>query len=150
MSDIADYYDLSRIRPEVQAKLRQAAKLLGISRRTLLKLASLAPAAKLVGIQMAHAEDREFRHALTLFKDIKYPPDFTHFDYVKPDAPKGGKISLIGPVPIDTELVSSVCGGMLLFSWYRLIASAALLPSRLIRSLRAQAGQGSIVWTALL
>src|SRR5262245_53320719 len=39
---------------------------------------------------------------------------------------------------------------MLLFSWYRLMASAALLPSILIRSLRAQEGQGLIVWTALL
>jgi microcin C transport system substrate-binding protein len=63
-----------------------------ISRRTLLKLAALAPAAKLVGIQMAHAEDRDFRHALTLFKDIKYPADFKHFDYVNPDAPKGGRV----------------------------------------------------------
>ena len=52
-----------------------------INRRTLVKLAALAPAARLVGIQMAHAEDREFHHALTLFKDIKYPADFQHFDY---------------------------------------------------------------------
>ena len=58
-----------------------------ISRRTLLKLASFAPAAKLVGIQMAHAEDRDFRHALTLFEDIKYPAGFKHFDYVNPAAP---------------------------------------------------------------
>ncbi|MCX7350015.1 MAG: extracellular solute-binding protein, partial [Alphaproteobacteria bacterium] len=63
-----------------------------INRRTLLKLATLAPAAKLVGIQMAHAEDREFRHALTLFQDIKYPADFKHFDYVNPAAPKGGRV----------------------------------------------------------
>ena len=63
-----------------------------IDRRTLLKLATLAPAAKLVGIQMAHAEDREFRHALTLFQDIKYPADFKHFDYVNPAAPKGGRV----------------------------------------------------------
>lgn len=63
-----------------------------ISRRTLLKLASLAPAAKLVGIQLAHAEDRTFRHALTLFQDIKYPDGFKHFDYVNPAAPKGGRV----------------------------------------------------------
>ncbi len=63
-----------------------------LNRRTLLKLASLAPAAKIVGIQVAHAQDREFRHALTLFKDIKYPPDFKRFDYVNPDAPKGGRV----------------------------------------------------------
>ena len=63
-----------------------------VNRRTLLKLASLVPAARIVGIQLAHAEDREFRHALTLFKDIKYPPDFAHFDYVNPAAPKGGRV----------------------------------------------------------
>jgi len=63
-----------------------------ISRRTLMKLAALAPAAKLAGIQLAHAEDRAFQHALTLFEDIKYPADFKHFDYVNPAAPKGGRV----------------------------------------------------------
>ena len=63
-----------------------------LNRRSLLKLAGLVPAAKLVGIQIAHAEDRQFRHALTLFDDIKYGPDFKHFDYVNPEAPKGGKV----------------------------------------------------------
>ena len=63
-----------------------------ISRRTLLKLAGLAPAAKIVGIQIAHAEDRQFHHALTLFNDVKYPAEFKRFDYVNPDAPKGGRV----------------------------------------------------------
>jgi microcin C transport system substrate-binding protein len=63
-----------------------------INRRTLLKLAGLAPAAKIVGLQLAHAEDREFRHALTLFQDVKYPRDFKHFNYVNPAAPKGGRV----------------------------------------------------------
>lgn len=63
-----------------------------LNRRNLLKIAGLAPAAKLVGIQIAHAEDREFRHALTLFDDVKYGPDFKHFDYVNPAAPKGGRV----------------------------------------------------------
>ena len=31
-----------------------------------------------------------WRHGLSLFGDIKYPADFKHFDYVNPDAPKGG------------------------------------------------------------
>jgi microcin C transport system substrate-binding protein len=44
----------------------------------------------------------EPRHGLSVFGDLKYPPDFKHFDYVNPDAPKGGKLSLIGPVPGDT------------------------------------------------
>jgi microcin C transport system substrate-binding protein len=63
-----------------------------LNRRTLLKLAGLAPAAHLVGVQVAEADDRDFRHALTLFADIKYPAGFAHFDYVNPDAPKAGRV----------------------------------------------------------
>jgi microcin C transport system substrate-binding protein len=29
-------------------------------------------------------------HGLSIFDDLKYPTDFAHFDYVNPDAPKGG------------------------------------------------------------
>jgi len=32
-------------------------------------------------------------HGLSVFGDLKYGPDFKHFDYVNPDAPKGGEIS---------------------------------------------------------
>jgi len=32
------------------------------------------------------------KHGLTIFGDLKYPSDFTHFEYVNPDAPKGGEI----------------------------------------------------------
>jgi len=63
-----------------------------MNRRSLLKLASLVPAAKIFGIQIAQAEDRQFRHALTLFQDVKYPPDFKHFSYVNPNAPKAGRV----------------------------------------------------------
>jgi microcin C transport system substrate-binding protein len=35
------------------------------------------------------------RHALSLFGDIKYPPDFKRFDYANPDAPKGGVARMI-------------------------------------------------------
>jgi microcin C transport system substrate-binding protein len=31
-----------------------------------------------------------WRHGLSLFGDVKYPPGFPHFDYVNPRAPKGG------------------------------------------------------------
>jgi microcin C transport system substrate-binding protein len=31
-----------------------------------------------------------WRHAVSTFGDVKYPIDFKHFDYVNPDAPKGG------------------------------------------------------------
>jgi microcin C transport system substrate-binding protein len=36
------------------------------------------------------AGDPIWRHGLSLFGDIKYPADFKRFDYVNPDAPKGG------------------------------------------------------------
>jgi len=32
------------------------------------------------------------QHGLSLFGDLKYPAGFKHFDYVNPDAPKGGSI----------------------------------------------------------
>jgi len=33
-------------------------------------------------------------HGYSFYGDLKYPEDFPHFDYVNPDAPKGGEISL--------------------------------------------------------
>lgn len=32
-------------------------------------------------------------HGVSTFGDLKYGPDFAHFDYVNPDAPKGGDMS---------------------------------------------------------
>ncbi|MFN4141819.1 extracellular solute-binding protein [Aestuariivirga sp.] len=95
-----------------------------MNRRTLLKLAGLAPAAKIVGVQVAEAQDREFRHALTLFNDVKYPPDFKHFDYVNPNAPKGGRVrfGLVGsfdnlnPYTFKGEAGSAVVNDALLVS----------------------------------
>src|SRR5262245_12295955 len=40
-------------------------------------------------------QDNE-RHGISAFGDLKYPPDFKHFDYVNPTAPKGGMFSHIG------------------------------------------------------
>lgn len=34
----------------------------------------------------------ELKHGIAFFHDLKYAPDFTHFDYVDPDAPKGGTL----------------------------------------------------------
>lgn len=44
----------------------------------------------------------EARHGLSVFGELGYPADFAHFGYVNPHAPKGGRLSLIGPVPRDT------------------------------------------------
>lgn len=43
-----------------------------------------------------------WRHGLALHYDLKYPPDFTHFDYVNPDAPKGGELRLAGIGTFDS------------------------------------------------
>ena len=42
----------------------------------------------------AAAEDGTKHHALSLIGEPKYPADFTHFDFVNPDAPKGGVVRL--------------------------------------------------------
>ena len=74
---------------------------LAISRRHLLQsgaFAAIAPSlgmatgASLIGEARAQpaAGEPAWRHALSLFGDIKYPADFKRFDYVNPDAPKGG------------------------------------------------------------
>jgi microcin C transport system substrate-binding protein len=36
-------------------------------------------------------------HAYAQFGDIKYPEGFAHWDYVNPDAPKGGEIRMVPP-----------------------------------------------------
>ncbi len=33
-------------------------------------------------------------HAISMYGDLKYGPDFTHFDYANPDAPKGGRVKM--------------------------------------------------------
>ena len=36
-------------------------------------------------------------HAFSLYDTPKYPPQFTHFDYLNPEAPKGGELYLANP-----------------------------------------------------
>jgi microcin C transport system substrate-binding protein len=45
----------------------------------------------------ARAADEIETHGISAFGDLKYPADFRHFDYVNPNAPKGGVFSQIGP-----------------------------------------------------
>jgi hypothetical protein len=67
----------------------------GLDRRAVLALGGAALAAPLLsGGPVAGGEGRE-RHGLSIFGDLKYPPDFRHFDYVNPAAPKGGTMSYV-------------------------------------------------------
>ena len=36
------------------------------------------------------ADEPRYEHGISFFHELKYPADFTHFDYINPDAPKGG------------------------------------------------------------
>ncbi|MGU3496431.1 extracellular solute-binding protein [Xanthobacteraceae bacterium A53D] len=85
----------------------------GFHRRDVLRLAATGGAALLLpGAAGAQATDPATvtprvpppavpegveRHGLSSFGDLLYPADFTHFAYVNPDAPKGGRFSQIGP-----------------------------------------------------
>src|SRR4029453_9776438 len=44
--------------------------------------------------QSGGSDAKGWRHALSLFDDIRYPPGFKHFEYVNPNAPKGGVVRL--------------------------------------------------------
>jgi microcin C transport system substrate-binding protein len=49
----------------------------------------------LVGVMaaaVAAAASGAGRHGLAMHGDLRYPADFSHFDYVNPDAPRGGEI----------------------------------------------------------
>jgi microcin C transport system substrate-binding protein len=41
-------------------------------------------------------------HAYSLWGDIKYPANFSHFDYVNPQAPKGGELVAVSNLRVST------------------------------------------------
>lgn len=64
------------------------------TRRQTLKIIGLGTAAALMPFSLAKAVGQR-RHGLSAFGDLKYPEGFEAFDYVRPDAPKGGRMSLV-------------------------------------------------------
>jgi microcin C transport system substrate-binding protein len=101
---------------------------LAITRRQLLQSsasAALAPALTatlgVTAIGPANAQSAAepasepvWRHALSLFGEVKYPADFKRFDYVNPDAPKGGVARMISIGTFDNFniVVSGVKGSL--------------------------------------
>jgi microcin C transport system substrate-binding protein len=67
-----------------------------VNRRSVLKSALLAIAARRlplpswIGAARAETSDKNWRHGLSLYGDLKYPPGFKQFEYVNGHAPKGG------------------------------------------------------------
>lgn len=49
-----------------------------------------------------HAEDAVPAHGLAMHGDLKYGPDFEHFDYVNPNAPKGGSLVMSATGSFDS------------------------------------------------
>ena len=73
-----------------------------LTRRSILRTGTLAAVSPLFGqspwpATPARAQNSEpqWRHGLSLFGDLKYPPGFRHFDYVNPQAPKGGGVRFV-------------------------------------------------------
>jgi microcin C transport system substrate-binding protein len=60
------------------------------------------------------AQEAEWRHGLSLFGELKYPAGFKHFDYVNPNAPKGGIVrqSTFGTFDSFNYVVSGVKGNV--------------------------------------
>ncbi len=72
----------------------------GIAMLTGLMLAGLVPA---TGTTSATAsESPAWRHGISLFDSVKYPADFKHFDYVNPQAPKGGTVRQVAIGTFDS------------------------------------------------
>jgi microcin C transport system substrate-binding protein len=66
-------------------------------RRALVLAGGVAVAAAHRGVFSAAADGEIESHGLSAFGDLTYEPDFPHFRYVEPNAPKGGTFSQIGP-----------------------------------------------------
>jgi len=92
-----------------------------LSRRSVLRVTAATVAAPALGILgaaspigRASGETQIWRHALSLFGDIKYPEGFKHFDYVNPNAPQGGTLrqSALGTFDNFNTVVSGVKGSI--------------------------------------
>lgn len=71
----------------------------GVTRAPLLLFLLLILTAA-IGPADARANDKR-RHAISLVRPPELPPDFKHFPYADPDAPKGGKLRLGYPDSFD-------------------------------------------------
>ncbi|WP_321868412.1 extracellular solute-binding protein [Burkholderia ubonensis] len=66
------------------------------ARSGVVRVAGRAAAALLMQAVLA-ASAAHAAHAIAQYGEPKYPPGFAHFDYVNPDAPKGGTLVLANP-----------------------------------------------------
>jgi microcin C transport system substrate-binding protein len=96
---------------------------LRLTRRSVVRagaLAALSPILDRLGLPLigtflgtpALAQERDWRHGLSLFDELKYPAGFKHFDYVNPKAPKGGTVRMnaFGTFDNFNEVVAGLKG----------------------------------------
>nr|CAD6427972.1 ABC transporter substrate-binding protein [Rhizobium sp. Q54] len=69
-----------------------------LARRLAVFLLSLS----LAGPALAQEAQQEWRHGIATVGDLKYPEGFPRFDYVNPEAPKGGQLRLAVEGSFDT------------------------------------------------
>jgi microcin C transport system substrate-binding protein len=77
-----------------QDRIPPVIKLPDVTRRATLLLGAAGLTASLS--RRARTEEDAERHGMSAFGDLKYPADFKRFDYVDPNAPKGGVFSHVG------------------------------------------------------
>jgi microcin C transport system substrate-binding protein len=73
-----------------------------MNRRTHRASTTAIAAILLIGLATPHAASDGPRHGLSAFGDLQYPADFKHFRWVNPDAPKGGRLAMIGTAALNT------------------------------------------------
>jgi microcin C transport system substrate-binding protein len=92
---------------------------LRLTRRSILRTGTLAAVAPLLGSPpwlatsaRAQGAAPQWRHGLSLFGDLKYPAGFARFDYVNPQAPKGGvvRLSALGTFDNFNQVVAGLKG----------------------------------------
>ncbi len=73
-----------------------------------------APALGTLGGLPALAQDKKWKHGLSLFGDLKYPEGFKNFDYVNAKAPQGGAVREIALGTFDNfnTVVAGVKGSI--------------------------------------
>ncbi len=65
-------------------------------------------------VTSVRAEQKNWRHGLSLFGELRYPADFKHFDYVNPTAPKAGAVRQVAIGTFDNfnAVVAGVKGAL--------------------------------------
>ncbi len=71
-----------------------------------------------LGLRAQSGGDLIVSHGYSFYGDLKYPADFAHYDYVNPDAPKGGEISYAALGTFDSMNPYTVKGRAGQLSWF--------------------------------